>query len=241
MKIIEKMKQKMLDNYNCEGATIAFLGDSVTQGCFDVYKNGEISLETYYDQHNSYERRVFDILSTLYPSVPINIINAGISGDTAPRGLARVERDVIGHKPDLCIVCYALNDCGFDADRPDRYTNAMRGIFEKLKAADIEIIYLTPNMMNTEISHHLTDPYVVEVAENHKAVQLAGKLDLLIDRGRELCREMDIPVCDCYAMWKTLAAAGVNTTELLSNKINHPTKEMNMMFAYELVRCMFEK
>ena len=27
--------------------------------------------------------------------------------------------------------------------------------------------------------------------------------------------------------------------ELLSNKINHPTREMNKLFAYELVRTMF--
>ena len=38
MKIIEKMAKKSADHYNNEGVTIAFLGDSVTQGCFECYK-----------------------------------------------------------------------------------------------------------------------------------------------------------------------------------------------------------
>jgi hypothetical protein len=50
---------------------------------------------------------------------------------------------------------------------------------------------------------------------------------------------MDIPVCDCYALWKTLYKSGVDVTELLANKINHPTRDMNWMFAYELVKTMF--
>ena len=35
--------------------------------------------------------------------------------------------------------------------------------------------------------------------------------------------------------WKTLYENGVNITELLSNKINHPNHEMNWVFAYSLV------
>ena len=38
MKIFEKMAQKAKDNFHQEGVTIAFLGDSVTQGCFEIYK-----------------------------------------------------------------------------------------------------------------------------------------------------------------------------------------------------------
>jgi hypothetical protein len=36
-----------------------------------------------------------------------------------------------------------------------------------------------------------------------------------------------------------MADSGVDTTDLLSNKINHPTREMNRLFAQELVRVMF--
>lgn len=241
MKIIDKIKAKLADHYHAEGVTIAFIGDSVTQGSFELYKNGERSCETIYDKMSSYEMGVFEILSILYPNVPVNIINAGVSGDTAPWGCDRIDSHVIRHQPDLCVVCYGLNDCGYDPDRPARYRKALEGIFDKLETAGIEILFMTPNMMNTHVSNHLTDPVIREIAEAKAGYQNGGYFDKLIDIARDICSARGIPVCDCYAIWKSLHAAGVDTTELLSNKINHPTREMNKMFAYELVKCMIEK
>ena len=61
-----------------------------------------------------------------------------------------------------------------------------------------------------------------------------------MEAAKSLCRSRNIPVCDCYAIWKKLEMSGVNTTELLANKLNHPTRQMHWMFAYELVRTMLE-
>ena len=80
MKIIKKMAQKTEDHMNHEGVTIAFLGDSVTQGCFEIYKKTNHEIETVFDQRYSYERSVSDILGVLFPMVPVNTLNAGISG-----------------------------------------------------------------------------------------------------------------------------------------------------------------
>lgn len=38
MKIMNRIHEKANDNANKPGVTIAFLGDSVTQGCFELYK-----------------------------------------------------------------------------------------------------------------------------------------------------------------------------------------------------------
>lgn len=240
MKIIEKMKAKAKDNFNREGVTIAFLGDSVTQGCFEIYKTEDNRIETVFDKKASYEMGVFDILCTLFPSVTVNIINAGISGDCAPRGLRRVEKDVLRHEPDLVLVCYGLNDCSLAENSIQKYTDSLRQIFEKIKESGSELIFMTPNMMNTYVSAALKDPDFVKVAEESATKQNSGRFDAHIDAARELCRQMEVPVCDCYAIWKKLAASGVDTTALLSNKINHPTREMNKMFAYEIVKTMFE-
>lgn len=43
----------------------------------------------------------------------------------------------------------------------------------------------------------------------------------------KLCRECGITVCDVYAYWDRLSRSGVDTTELLVNRINHPTAEMH--------------
>ena len=37
MRIMEKFMQKARDNWNAAPVTLAFLGDSVTQGCFELY------------------------------------------------------------------------------------------------------------------------------------------------------------------------------------------------------------
>ena len=50
---------------------------------------------------------------------------------------------------------------------------------------------------------------------------------------------MNIPVCDCYAKWKELAKTQ-DTTMLLANRINHPTKEMHELFAQSLFEMIFD-
>lgn len=239
MKIIEKISAKAQDNRIHSVVTLAFLGDSVTQGCFEIYRNNE-GIATVYDQKNSYEMGVFNILSTLYPSCTINIINAGISGDNTSGALLRIDRDVIKYSPDLCVVCFGLNDCSVEEGSVKKYSDNLRKIFEKLRAANIEIIFMTPNMMNTEVSPLLSDEGFRTLAARIANMQNDGTFDAHIEAAREVCREMGVKLCDCYAIWKKLAASGVKTTELLSNKINHPTREMDKMFSYELVKTMLE-
>lgn len=239
MTIIEKMARKTKDLANCEGVTIAFLGDSVTQGCFELYKKGDNDFETVFDQRHSYERSVADFLATLFPECPVNTINAGISGDFSGRGAKRVERDVLRHEPDLTVVCYGLNDCGRSEESVEKYRAHLRSIFEQVLAAGSELIFMTPNMMNTKISPTLAEPVLQEIARDTASKQNEGFFDAHIEAARALCKEMHVPLCDCYAIWKTLFQKGVDTTELLSNKINHPTRQMNKLFAYELVKTMF--
>ena len=239
MKIIEKLVNKNNDVAHYEGATIAFLGDSVTQGCFEIYKKENNVVETVFDKRYSYEMGVFEILNLLFPSATLNIINAGISGDRASVGAVRVQRDVLRHQPDLTVVCYGLNDCNEAPDSVTNYTTALQEIFTKLKEAGSEIIFMTPNMMNTKVSPHVTDPDFINIAIRCAKLQNEGIFDAHIEAAKELCQKNDVPVCDCYAIWKTLAQNGVNTTELLSNHINHPTRDMNKLFSMELVRTMF--
>ena len=99
---------------------------------------------------------------------------------------------------------------------------------------------MTPNMMNTEISPSIQDPDIKEIAEMCKKNQNEGYLKEYLEAAKELCRKSSVTVCDCYAVWWDLYRNGVNVTELLSNKINHPTREMNAIFAYELVKTMLK-
>ena len=70
MKILEKMARKAKDNAHQEGVTIAFLGDSVTQGCFEICKNENNAVETVFDRHHAYSQYLSDILALLFHPYP---------------------------------------------------------------------------------------------------------------------------------------------------------------------------
>ena len=173
--------------------------------------------------------------------MPVKIINAGISGGNAVHGLERLERDVLRHQPDLTVVCFGLNDSGNGVEGISKYMDALEGIFAKLKEAGSEIIFMTPNMMNTYVSVSLTDVYIREVAERIGQTQLDGTLDKYLEAAIAVCEKCGVKVCDCYAKWKRLQKNGVDTTSLLANYINHPTREMNWLFAVSLIDAILDE
>lgn len=240
MQIVEKLKKKAQANGEEPPVTIAFLGDSVTQGCFELYKISEAGYKTVFDKTSAYHTYIARIFAMLYPTVPINIINAGVSGDSAWKAVNRLERDVLKFHPDLTVVCFGLNDCGKEHEGLSVYKESLEQIFNRLEEAGSEILFMTPNMMSTEVSCHVTDPLFQTIAEGVCKRQNEGILEMYLEAAKEICQNRGIVVCDCYEKWKTLARSGVDVTELLANKINHPTREMQWLFAVSLVGTMLQ-
>lgn len=240
MDIMKKIQRKAQDNDKERAVSIAFLGDSVTQGCFEIYPEGE-RIGVVYDIEHAYHSYFRKILSVLYPSVPVNIINAGVNGNSAPSGLERLERDVLCYHPDLVIVCFGLNDSAGGLEGVARYRQALSEIFTRVKEAGCEILFMTPNMMNMYTSRFLAEGRCREAAERLGEIQRSGIMDIYMDTARKTCEEYSIKVCDCYKKWKLMAENGVDTTALLSNYINHPTREMCWLFAYSLVETMMQE
>ena len=71
-------------------------------------------------------------------------------------------------------------------------------------------------------------------------IQNNGTLDAYFDAAREAASECGVKVCDVYAKWKKMAEYGIDTTALLSNDVNHPTRGMNWLFAHSLVETMMQ-
>jgi lysophospholipase L1-like esterase len=238
MQIMKTIAAKAANLHGAKIPTIVFLGDSVTQGCFELYPVEPGNLNTVYDPESAYHNRVKQILNMLYPTVPVTVINAGISGDYAPLGAERLQRDVLNFITDLTVVCFGLNDAGKCADKVDEHENALRDMFVRARENGSAVIFMTPNTMGLKVNERVWQPKVRAVIENMATDENRASLDLHIEKARELCAELNVPVCDCYALWKQMAAAGVDTTSLLSNDINHPSREMHYMFAYELVKLI---
>ena len=240
MHIAQLLSQKSNDLFGAPIPTIAFLGDSVTQGCFEIYVKQGGGIETVFERESAFCACVQKILGVLYPRVTVNVLNAGISGDSAPNGSARLERDVLKHRPDLTVVAYGLNDSGAGMDGVERYGNALRDIFTRLKESGSEVIFMTSNMMNTRLPYTREPQEIMAVAQNTMHTQTSGTLAAYFDAARQVADACGVRVCDVYRKWEAMAAAGVDTTALLSNHVNHPTREMNWMAAYSLVECMLQ-
>lgn len=239
MKIIEKISQKNKDFYGAKSVTIAFLGDSITQGCFECYYDEKGVLQTVFDSKNAYSARVKEILNFLYPSAQINIINSGISGDNAVNGNNRFERDVAPFNPDMVVVSFGLNDAGQGKANVDKYINALKNIFKKVKDIGAECVFIFQNTQNTHVSCHFKEEREQSLAARFAEVQNAGIVDCYYEAAKATAAECGVEFCDVYQAWKKMEACGVDTTELLSNKINHPKREFHYYIAIKLIEKMF--
>lgn len=240
MKIIEKLNTKQ-DIYGGKPVTIAFLGDSVTQGCFECYIKEDGKIETVFDYKSAYSTRLREMLNILYPSVQVNIINSGISGDGTENGKTRIERDILPFSPDLVVVSYGLNDACKGIEKLDNYRKNLREIFENVSLGGTEVIFLTQNAMNTKKSCHLKgDDALTKTALMTAELQSNGVMKAYMDAAKQVANECGVKVCDVYPMWEKMIAGGIDTTELLANKINHPIREIHYYMAMKLLETMFE-
>ena len=211
-----------------EKTTIVAFGDSVTRGYF---KSGD-EFHSEMDEGAVYHQILAQKLRYISKSDNLEVINAGIGGQTAGQGLKRFDTDVAAKNPDLCIVCWGLNDSNGVVEH---YKNNLKEIFARLKQIDCDIVFMTPNMLNTRVCPETAEvhkEYAAKTAKN----QNEGVMDSFMDGARKACAEMGVTVCDCYAKWKKMSEMGVDTTSLLDNYINHPTREMHVFFA----DCLFD-
>ena len=211
---------------------IAFLGDSVTHGAFECIQGD--SAGCIFDMDAVYHERLRRMLLAVNPWLPVSIINAGVAGDNAIMGLARLERDVISHKPHICVVNFCLNDL---SESVEEYVAALREIFTRLMAADIRPILLTPSMLNTYV-HPDTIPMYRDFAAVTAGWHQSGVMDGYVEAAKTLAAELGVAVADAYAKWKALEAEGMDVTENLANYINHPSRELHQLFADALFETL---
>lgn len=240
MRFVEVLKNKTNNNLDTRTPLIAFLGDSVTQGCFEVYEEqGEI--KTVFDSFSGYPEKVKKFLSILYPEAPVSVMNAGVNGSTAVEGVERLRRDILCCKPDLLVVCFGLNDSNKEMAGLTTYENALLQIFVDAKKAGIETIFMTPNMFNTYKSRVSTEGIFSSLAAVFADRQNSGTFDAYMETARNVCKKANVTLCDCYAIWKNMYEKGVDTTKLLANGLNHPIREMHNLFASQLINTILSE
>jgi acyl-CoA thioesterase-1 len=228
--IMDKLRNK-------KPVTIAFLGDSVTQGCFELRLADGKNIEPVYRPWEAYSKKLQKIFEYCITDTSINVLNYGISGDTAAMGLARMD-EMLLHKPDAVIVCFGLNDSTKDMDGINEYKESLKEIFKKLQG--VQTIFMTPNATNSSVDKFETNVDIIRIMEETAKRQNGGIMDAYIECACKVCGEYNVPVCDCYKIWKDMEKSGIDILNLLSNKINHPTEELHWLFAYELFKTIIK-
>ena len=247
------------DGLERRNPVIAALGDSVTAGHFEslmtpetlqkmdgifaligqgasqeellakIEEMGGLPPVEIYDARESYIEKFRQKLIDKYELTSVSVINAGIAGDVLPSMIARADRDVIVHHPDLILINGSLNWNDEMMGDANVYKEMLQGLVRKLKAeTDADIILLTPNgdLPNTMF----TPPG--ETAPEPTTPQRIEKI-------REIAWEEKVCLADARAVWDKAREAGCPWEELLANRINHPSVEGHEVYAKVLMK-LFE-
>ena len=226
MRIKDKVNLDYAGHNKYGPINIVALGDSVTHGCVAI---GETNYETVY--WNRLKKKILDYKD----NIPVNVINAGIGGTTAKESIARLDTQVLNHNPDLIIICFGLNDVNGTLEE---YLSSLETIFKRTTENCDEVIFMTPNMLNTYVSKDTVKEYY-DYAGVTAGFQNEGKMDLFMESACKLAKDMNVKVCDCYSIWKEISKTQ-DVNMLLANRINHPTKGMHELFANELFKIIFD-
>ncbi len=196
-------RQKLLDGKTLR---VVCFGDSVT-GVY--YHTGS---------RRAYTDMLGIALQRAAPRAAVQMVNAGVSGHTTVNALARIDRDVLRHQPDLVTVMFGLND--MTRVPRDAYRANLREIVARCRAAGAEVILATPNnVIDTE-------------------ARPIAKLRQYCDVVRDVGRELNVPVCDVYQRMEMLRARDPFAWRLLMSDAIHPNMDGHKRIASALAQTI---
>jgi len=169
------------------GQRVLFLGDSIT------YSGG-------------YIRLVEAFLATRYPGQTYDVINLGLSSETAcglsepyhpfprPNVHQRLGRALEKIKPDLVVACYGMNDGIYHPFSEQRFAAYQRGINKLVsdcRAAGAKVILVTPPPFDPQPVRKKVRPREADefgfkdVYENYDSEVLARYAEWIMQRGKQ--------------------------------------------------------
>jgi len=200
-----------------DGEKAVFLGDSITHGGLYIYST--------------------QALYQLRDPGKIRLMNAGISGDTAPGGLARLEYDVLAKKPDRVFIMFGMNDTGLSLyakggseltpaqqQKLKVYTEQMAKICDKLKQAQVTVVLITPTPYNQYGKGNQSNYNEAGLAAAAEIVRTMAK-----ERGLEVV-EFHIPMTELLKKHPEVAFMRVDNV--------HPNPLGQLVMAYYLCKEM---
>jgi lysophospholipase L1-like esterase len=228
----DRLKPIRDDLANAKPMTIVFFGDSITaMGSKDLGEKGNFvdrfATRLKADLPNA------RITPTTRDKVikpgesEIVIVKAGVGGDDTPRGLKRLEKDVLAHQPAVVVIMFGVNDengrDGKNGVPVATYKANLTTMVEKIRAAGATPVLMTTSMKNLEWS------------------ATVGNLAEYATAAREVAKAQDIALIDAFAAWEKLPLAGYHYMVYLDTGINHPGELGHELFLKGVVRALLGK
>ena len=157
--------------------------------------------------------------------ISATVVNAGIGDTTTRDAVARLQRDVRSHHPNLVVVQFGINDSWIDVDRGStaprltrtEYRDNLRKIIGVLESDGARVVLMTPNPMRW------ADPYYIKAFAEHPGLldtRAARGIDRLLDLYaadvREVARQEQVPLVDVFEAFEAYGKApGQSIDELL--------------------------
>lgn len=189
-----------------EPVRVVCLGDSVT-GVY--YHTGG---------RRAYPEMLPIALHKLYPNASLEVINAGISGNTTVDALTRLNADVLAHEPHLVTVMFGLNDMT-RVPLPEYEANFVT-IIRKCRDAGAEVLLCTPNA--------ITDT----------ASRPTAKLLEYIAAMRKVSVQEHVPVADCYTAFDGVRALDAFRWQMLMSDEIHPNMMGHKLIAETIAKAV---
>lgn len=192
-----------------EPARIVCIGDSIT-GVY--YHTGGL---------RAYPEMLEIALRKLYPQAQLTVRNAGISGDTTKGALARLDRDVLSHKPHLVTVMFGMNDL---VGTPlAEFQKNLKEICARCRQAGAEVLLCTQNS-------------VVETP-----ARSGSKLAEFTQAIRDVGIAESVEVADCYAVYESVRSKDTVEWSLLLSDPIHPNMDGHKVFASAIAQAISGK
>jgi lysophospholipase L1-like esterase len=150
-------------------------------------------------------------LGRIYPRARLEMINAGISGNTSAAGLARIERDVLARHPQLVVVMFGMNDAA-GAPR-ELFAANLQAIVRRCRESGAEVVLCTPN----------------NVYENPR--RPIARLAQFAQTVRDVARQEKVPLADCYQAYEDVLHRDPLAWKLLMSETIHPSMNGHKLFA----------
>ena len=159
------------------------------------------------------------------------VINAGVGGNTAPEGLARIADDVLAYQPEAVVVMFGTNDSvmtGPAAFRTpvDAYEEALREIVERCMAAGAHVVVCTmpPIVPEPYFARHTREHYDAEGGPDTVFARYR-------DAARRVARDTGAVLADIHGLLEN------DAEELLPDGV-HPSPEAERRMAQLLASIL---